>query len=288
MIQPRKPSPQVDVQKAARYAIIINALQIGMLVTFVALIMFTDIEENSLRMLRFMAVVTALTASWGAVVDIRQAMRVNRRTKTINDLTTTNSMMEDLNHTLRAQRHDFLNHLQVVYSLLEMQEYQEATGYLETVYGQIQSVSAVLRTRSAAVNALLQVKAAACKDQGVNLVLDITTTLEGMAMPAWEVCCVLSNLLDNAMDAALMAKQPTVRLAMTETLRHFLFTVHNNGQAISQDLAPHIFQPGVSSKGEGRGMGLAIAKHTLEEYGGKIQLHPGTEGTMFTAQVPRG
>ena len=36
--------------------------------------------------------------------------------------------LEDLNREMRAQRHDFMNHLQVVYSLIEMNEPGEA-GY---------------------------------------------------------------------------------------------------------------------------------------------------------------
>lgn len=47
-------------------------------------------------------------------------MRSRRRLRTIGSLQDTNSRMDELNLRLRAQRHDFLNHMQVVYNLLEL------------------------------------------------------------------------------------------------------------------------------------------------------------------------
>lgn len=41
--------------------------------------------------------------------------------------------IENLNNTLRSQRHDFLNNLQVVYSLMELDEYEDAKEYIERI-----------------------------------------------------------------------------------------------------------------------------------------------------------
>ena len=50
--------------------------------------------------------------------------------------------------------------------------------------------------------------------------------------------------------------------------------------------ADHL-EPGVSTKGEGRGMGLSIVRQTLAEFGGTIALEDGGE-TAFTVTVPKG
>ena len=42
--------------------------------------------------------------------------------------------LERLNSDLRAQRHDYLNHLQVVYGLMELEEYDELKTYLAPIY----------------------------------------------------------------------------------------------------------------------------------------------------------
>ena len=109
--------------------------------------------------------------------------------------------IKDLNNTLRAQRHDFLNHLQVVYSLIEMNEYTEASNYIEMVYGDIKRVNRVLKTSDAAINALLQAKELDCEDRGISVHMKISTRLDKLKVPSWEMCRVLGNLIDNAIDA---------------------------------------------------------------------------------------
>ncbi len=289
MTQIRKPTPHIDLGKAALYAIVVNAMEIVVLVAFVLYVLLVDpTRAGSRQVLQWLAVISAATAGWGALLDIRQGLLARKRARTIVELEQTNTLMDSLNHTLRAQRHDFLNHLQVVYSLLEMGEATEATEYLEKVYGEIRAVSSVLRTKSTAVNALLQVKTAACQDQGIALEVDIRTSLEGLGLPAWEMCCVLSNLLDNAMDAARQGESPRVALAMTENLREFVFRVENNGPAIPPQLLPSIFEAGVSTKGADRGMGLSIVRKTLEDAGGQVNCQSGESGTVFLVSVPKG
>lgn len=279
---PRKP----NISKTVVYAIAVNALQILALLVFVVYVFLMDFSWQNRISLRTIAVVGALVAGWGAILDIQDALLTRRRMRTITELQTVNQQMDALNLKLRAQRHDFLNHLQVVYSLMEMGEYQDATAYLETVYSQLHAVSRVLRTKVTAFNALLQVKNAECERRGIALEMDVRSTLEGIAMPAWELCCVIGNLLDNAMDAAAQAEKPQITLSVTESLREFTFTIRNNGAAIPASLRERIFEPGFSTKGENRGMGLAIVSRRLNEYGGRISLDAADESTAFTVSLP--
>ena len=187
---PRKP----NISKTVAYASAVNALQILALLVFVVYVFLMDFSWQNRISLRTIAVVGALVAGWGAILDIQDALLTRRRMRTITELQTVNQQMDALNLKLRAQRHDFLNPLQVVYSLMEMGEYQDATAYLETVYSQLHAVSRVLRTKVTAFNALLQVKNAECERRGIALELDVRSTLEGIAMPAWELCCVIGSL----------------------------------------------------------------------------------------------
>ena len=56
------------------------------------------------------------------------------------------SNLELLNYELRAARHDYLNHLQVVYGLLELEEYEELKAYLNPVYKGIMKTGKALTT----------------------------------------------------------------------------------------------------------------------------------------------
>lgn len=283
----RKPSREIDVGKASLYAVIVNVSEIVVLIGFVLYVLLTDFNENNQYAIEGLAILGSLMACWGAFLDIREALITRRRLRVIEELEETNTQMDTLNHTLRAQRHDFLNHLQVVYSLMEMKEYGDANDYIEKVYGEIRSVSSFLCTRSTAVNALLKVKAGACAERGVEIVLNIKSSLEGLTIPAWELCRVLANIIDNGMDALKGQPSPRITVTIAEDLRAHTFTIANNGEPIPEDMVEMIFEAGVSSKGEGRGMGLSIVRQTLEGYGASIAVQSDEGETAFTVTVPK-
>lgn len=206
----------ISVRKATNYAIIINSLEILLILGVMTLVVISPQYDFSPRMVRLLVGVAALVIIWGAVMDIREAMSTRRLLSQLDAMDDTIDAMEKLNNTLRAQRHDFLNHLQVVYSLMEMEEYGEANSYIEKVYGRITAVSRVLKTASAPINALLQVKLAACEKAGVQVTLNITSTWKELPISGWEMCKVLSNLIDNAIDA--MADLPDGKKHLTITL----------------------------------------------------------------------
>jgi len=283
----RKPTREVNVGKASLYAVIINVSEIAVLLGFVVYVALSDVTVENHHAIQLLAILGGLMASWGAWLDIREALMTRRRLRVIEDLEQTNLEMDTLNHTLRAQRHDFLNHLQVVYSLMEMQEYGEATDYLEKVYGDIRSVAQFLATKSTAINALLKVKAGACAERGIELQLDIKSPLEGLTMPSWELCRVLANLIDNAMDALKGKEQPMIRVTIAEDLRAFTFDVANNGDPVPPEMIECIFEAGVSTKGEGHGMGLSIVRQTLAAHGGTIACESDAKETVFRVTLPK-
>jgi two-component system, LytTR family, sensor histidine kinase AgrC len=199
------------------------------------------------------------------------------------------SKLELLNKTLRGQRHDFMNHLQVVYSLIEMDEFKSASEYIEKVYVDIQKVSRVLKTSNAAVNAILQAKLLSCEKNGITVEFNVTTQLKDLKIPSWEFCRVLGNLLDNAI-YALQGKSndKVLKIELYEDLKFFYFTVTDNGTSIESQLFDKIFDPGFTTKGDkGEGMGLAISREIIENYGGSISVSSDAQATSFFGRIPR-
>lgn len=281
----------LSVRKATNYAIVINALQIALiLVMLIAIIVVPEIE-TSYRLLLVLTIVASLVIIWGGVVDIREALHTRKLITQLDDMDETIDAMGQFNNTLRAQRHDFLNHLQVVYSLIEMEEYQEANDYIEQVYGKITAVSRVMKTANPAVNALLQVKVAACDKAGVPVEVSITSKWETLeqTMPDWEMCKVLSNLIDNALDAmeSVPAARKALSIALGENVKQYTFRVENNGTPIPESIRDRIFIPGFTTKGDGHGMGLHIVRKTITERGGEIAVTSNEEKTVFSGYVPK-
>ena len=208
-------------------------------------------------------------------------MRLMQAEESIDNLT-------GLNRTLRAQRHDFLNHLQVVYSLIESGEFSEAKAYIEKEYESVEKVSSIMRTDIPAVNAILQAKRVMCENRGILMNIDVRTPLHELPVPPWEFCRVLGNLIDNAIHA-LSDSGPNrvLSIELFEDLSHFRFSVKNNGPAIPEGLLEKIFEAGFSTRDNGDGMGLAIRRRILARHGGYLNVVSTPEQTVFEGGVSR-
>ena len=277
----------LEVKKATILAMVVNSLQILMVGVIVLYMYMTPGDIADLPLARALVAVAAAVVIWGGVIDIRDALDSRKLLQQLDDMDQTIEAQEDLNITLRAQRHDFLNHLQVVYSLIEMKEYKEANDYIERVYGSIASVGKVLRTANPAINALLQVKLGVCEKAGIQVKLDIRSAWKDLSIPGWEMCKVLGNLLDNAIDALQEVSDRRLTLTLTEDLKAFRFSVKNSGPMIPVKLQASIFQPGITTKAAGHGMGLFIVRRTVQEWGGDIRLISDAKETEFSGFIPR-
>ena len=148
----------VKVKKAAMISIAANVLEIIASVAMLILVrrMLTGgVEETVARMTTLLCVTIV---GWGAIMDIGASITSLQMVKKAHELEVAYGQLDSLNREMRAQRHDFMNHLQVVYSLIEMNESGEAMEYMDRVYGDMQRVSRMMRTGCPAVNALLQAK----------------------------------------------------------------------------------------------------------------------------------
>ena len=283
---------RVKVKKAAAISILFNILEIiaGLImIVLVNRMLSVGVEATLARMTTILCVTIV---GWGAVTDIGSALTSLQLVHKTQELEEAYGQLEQLNREMRAQRHDFMNHLQVVYSLIEMEEPGEAIAYMDKIYGDMQRVSSMLRTACPAVNALIQAKVAEAAQRGAQLKLSIAAKWDDALMPAWEICRVLANLIDNAMDAACTGEHPegetpTVELVLGEDLRSWFFSVRNNGPAIPEKTLARIFEPGFTTKATGQGMGLYIVSQTVMEMGGRITVESHEGDTVFSGFVPR-
>ena len=277
----------VNLKKAVIYTVVINMLQIAGSITVAVMSLITGGHAFIGLPEQVLLCTMTLLVSWGAVLDIREAFSARELASDADMLQDAYAQLEDLNGTLRAQRHDFMNHLQVVFSLLELEDYKEASDYIERVYGDIRRVSRTLKTAHPAINALLAAKVGDCEARGVHVDLQIESPWAGLPVESWEMCRVLGNLIDNAMDAMKDAPEPRLLIRLSESVQSYTFVIANNGPMIQPSIAERIFQRGFSTKGEGRGMGLSIVRGIMESGGGRLTLASDERETRFEGTLPK-
>jgi PAS domain S-box-containing protein len=92
---------------------------------------------------------------------------------------------------------------------------------------------------------------------------------------------IVHNLLHNAHDALLNIKNPQIKVTTTSSDTEFQIIVSDNGSGIPEHVMKKIFEPYMTTKVKGTGLGLPIVKKIVEEHGGRItiqnQLSAGTQ-----------
>jgi len=278
-----------NLKKITSLAIVLNLVQIcaalGLFLYALFSSSFSIPEQAEIALVALMACVVI----WGAVMDIRDAFITRKVDEQRIMLEEAYSQLEQLNQALREQRHDFKNHLQVVYSLTEMGAYSDAMDYVQKIYEDVQALGRRIRTASPAVNALLSAKETDCAENGMRCEIDIQSAWEDIPVPGWELCRILGNLIDNAMDALEEGGtvNPMVHICISEDIRSWQLTVENNGPEIPKAQRRDIFLPGFTTKSEGHGNGLGIVTELVEKYSGTICVESNPQRTCFSCTIPK-
>lgn len=89
---------------------------------------------------------------------------------------------------------------------------------------------------------------------------------------------VLHNIFKNAAEAAEEAAQPEVHIHTANADGQITLTVTNNGKSFGKDMLANAFEPYVTDKPTGTGLGLPVVKKIVEEHGGRIALSNPAEG----------
>jgi len=200
--------------------------------------------------------------------------------------------LEDLNNNLRMYKHDFLNHMQMIYGFLELGRFDEAKKYLESNLYELEKVKTIVTSNNVSVSALLNTKKKIADLKNINMECSITTTLDELSIEPWELTKILGNVIDNALEAVeKIADERRVIVNIWENEEFYVFRVKNNGGFIDESIIEKIYEKGFSTKARSkdeRGYGLYIVKTTLEKYGGDLYVnYADDEYTVFDIVLPK-
>ena len=217
----------------------------------------------------------------GAVAILRDRTEA---TALAEELTGSRHLVE----AMRAYTHEFLNKLHTILGLIQLGQTQQAEQYILDI-SQLhhQSVSRVMeQIQDTAVAALLVGKTSRAAELGIRLQLDPRSSLSGdqRFLPSGVLVTILGNLIENATESLdrSVQKQREITVSIREQADRLLLCVEDTGPGIQPELLPHIFRPGVSTKGEGHGTGLSRVKELTELYHGDIRAESDPKsGTSF-------
>lgn len=270
-------------KKLIKLTLLVNIFQVILIVIFIVFLIYNP--SRDMYILLYGAGGLALLNSMVTVISYYVLIQKEEGTYTPETI----KNLENLNSVLREQRHDYLNHVQIIYGLMELGEYEEAKRYMEPVYNDLIKVGKALKTAHPAVNALLQAKMQKGEKENINVYVEVKSNLKHIPMEAWELCKILANIIDNQI-TALGQRESNRKLYIDigEYGTSYIFSIYNNGPIIGEDILPYLFVQGFSTKkGDNCGMGLYIVKKIVDRVGGRIQVDSNSEKTHFTVELPK-
>ncbi|WP_406678237.1 sensor histidine kinase [Moorella sp. ACPs] len=193
---------------------------------------------------------------------------------------------------LRAQRHDFISHLQTVYGLLQLEMADAALEYITSLCNEVSQPTRIIEVNQPVLAALFQTKAAAAEARGISFQYEINSDLKGFLLPQTDATSIFGNLLDNAIEATLAALpgvEKRIWLRIFNAGNYYCFEVGNTGPAIPLELQKKIFERGFTTKKvdeDNHGQGLYIVKKLVAAHNGQIDVCSSDQGTVFTVKFP--
>jgi two-component system, NtrC family, nitrogen regulation sensor histidine kinase NtrY len=98
---------------------------------------------------------------------------------------------------------------------------------------------------------------------------------------------VIHNLLQNAQDALADAAEPRVSIATAAAAGAVQLTVTDNGSGFQEQIIERAFEPYVTTKPKGTGLGLVIVKKIIEEHAGEVAIdNVAPRGARVTLKFP--
>ncbi|MGE4354818.1 MAG: sensor histidine kinase [Oscillospiraceae bacterium] len=113
--------------------------------------------------------------------------------------------LETVIDRLRSERHDFNNHLAVIYGLMQTGEQVKLAGYVSHLVKNTGEYHTIVQIPYPAARAMLNYKLSAAQDEGIEICLSVQIP-EHLNLDEFDLAVILGNLLDNAVEACRKLK----------------------------------------------------------------------------------
>lgn len=191
------------------------------------------------------------------------------------------SEVDNMYRKMRGWRHDYRNHIQTMKVLAAEGDLDALKKYLDKLDEDLNTVDVVVKTGNKMTDAILNSKISLAKSKGINVIADAKVPVE-LKMSDIDLCIVIGNLFDNAIEAslALPEEERLIRLYMDikNTQLYMCLTNFTSVKKLKKQGGRY-----VTTKGEGHGFGLVRVDDIIERYGGYISRN--SEDGAFTTEI---
>ena len=189
--------------------------------------------------------------------------------------------VDNMYRKMRGWRHDYRNHIQAMKVMAANGNMDGIKAYLDELDTDLNMVDTVVKTGNAMADAILNSKISLAQSKSIAVHCDAHIPVK-LQMSELDLCCILGNLFDNAIEASLSLpeseRQIRVYMDMKGTQLYISFTNFTSGRKLNR--VGNIFK---TSKGDGHGFGLVRIDNIIERLGGYLSRN--SEDGAFTTEI---
>ena len=185
--------------------------------------------------------------------------------------------VENMYTKMRGWRHDYRHHIQAMKVHAAHGEYEEIDRYLDMLDDALPNIETVIKTGNRMADAILNSKLSLAGEKKIKVKAEAKIPVS-LTVSELDLCIIIGNLLDNAMDACmeLPVEKRLIRIYMEMKGNYLYFSLINTAGGKKK-------QSFHSTKGEGHGLGLSRVDAIVQKYGGYVTR--ASEDEAFSTEI---
>lgn len=188
--------------------------------------------------------------------------------------------VQNIYDTMRGWRHDYHNHIQTIKAHAALHQYRELDDYLSELDADLESVDTLIKSGNVMLDAIVNSKVSLARSRGIRVNVKAVAK-EDMRVSDIDLCVIIGNLVDNAIDACARVEQEDRRFIRVYigSLKGQLYISVTNATAETARNQSGLYPS--SKAGAMHGQGLRRVDGVVDKYGGYLnrQNEPGVFAT---------
>ena len=189
--------------------------------------------------------------------------------------------VENMYRQIRGWRHDYRNHIQMMKVLAANGDLEGLKAYLDELDTDLNTVDTLVKTGNAMADAILNSKISLAKSRGIPVQVDAHIPVK-LKMSELDLCCILGNLFDNAIDASLALPEDQRLIRVYMDMKGSQLYISFTNFTASKKL-PKVGKRFRTTKGQGHGFGLVRIDSIIERLDGYLSRN--SEDGAFTTEI---
>jgi two-component system sensor kinase FixL len=133
----------------------------------------------------------------------------------------------------------------------------------------------------------LELASSTVQKAGAHASMEATAPIAPVLIDRVQIQQVIINLVRNAVEAMERSSIRRVRINSVASPDGLRVDIADTGPGLPEDIASRLFEPFVTNKDSGMGLGLSICKDIIESHGGRLWAEPNApQGTIFSFVLP--